>query len=401
MAGARGERLTASRAIVLRTPLLPLAEFSRWADGGADLAALRAHLRALVEQPAIRDALFVASPDLDDSLPLWLEQPDSPRGQKVERTLVRYLSRMAVRPTPFGLFSGVSAGTLGDVTRLELAARAAYQRHTRLDNDYLFALCEALVQEPAIRAALRWRPNSSLYRSAGRLRYAQARVADRERMYHLVAVQPTEYLERTLARAAAGATRDEPAQGLCADDDEVEREEADAFVDELISSQLLVSDLTPAVTGREPIHGLLATLRGANAAPAAADVLAGAQQAIERLDVTGPGAAPDVYRDIATGLGALPAKVELSRLFQIDMVKPTAAATIGPDAIDAIARAIETLRQIAPPAEQGPLERFRAAFTNRYEGREGVDGAIRGGIAAAGRPRVPLRRSAGAPVPRA
>ncbi|NJL58225.1 hypothetical protein HC928_26250, partial [bacterium] len=48
--------------------------------------------------------------------------------------------------------------------------RAGYERHTRLDMDYLFALCEELGRDPRIREGLLFRPNSSLYRAAGRLR---------------------------------------------------------------------------------------------------------------------------------------------------------------------------------------------------------------------------------------
>src|SRR5688500_20156165 len=66
---------------VLRTPLLPFDEYARWAalranleshgapeDQAAalerDYAVLRDHLRALFDRPTLRDALFVASPEL-------------------------------------------------------------------------------------------------------------------------------------------------------------------------------------------------------------------------------------------------------------------------------------------------------------------------------------------------
>jgi hypothetical protein len=115
---------------------------------------------------------------------------------------------MASRPTPFGLFAGCSVGTLGAVTRLTVEARSSYQRHTRLDGDYLAALSEALARDPAVRRAVTWRPNSSLYRSAGRIRYAESRLQGKVRSYHLVAVEQTDFLEATLARAGEGASLD-------------------------------------------------------------------------------------------------------------------------------------------------------------------------------------------------
>ena len=77
-------------------------------------------------------------------------------GQKLERSLVKYFARMAGRATPFGLCAGCSVGTLGEETRLELPPRHEYQRHTRLDMDYLVALTEVLDRDPELRRTLTW-----------------------------------------------------------------------------------------------------------------------------------------------------------------------------------------------------------------------------------------------------
>ena len=157
-----------------------------------------------------------------DTVPHWLATPDDAAGQATERALVRYLSRLASRCTPFGLFAGVTAGRLATpgeaaATALTLRGRAAYRRNTRVDNDYLFAACADLAATPAIRAELTYRPNSGMYRTAGRLRYAEARIDGEARSYHLVAVEPSTYLEAVLARAADGATLPTLVEVLCAD----------------------------------------------------------------------------------------------------------------------------------------------------------------------------------------
>ena len=289
-----------------RTPLLSFDELAAWSEGLAAAAAaaapeqsasalesalasdrerLRARLRAALERPEIAEAVFLASPSLTDALALWRADPGSRKGRRAEAAVVRYLQRMASRPTPFGLFSGcslgpVEAGEAGESgpaagTRLAVAPRASYQRHTRLDMDYLFALCEDLGRDPALHRALLYRPSSSLYRAAGRLRYAEARLDGKARLYFLSALEPTPYLEATLARAAGGARLADLAAALVADDPdgEVTLEDAEQYVDELVSSQVLVSDLTPDVTGPEAVHGLeerLAALPSPGAPAAAA-----------------------------------------------------------------------------------------------------------------------------------
>ncbi len=371
--------LVASGFFAFRTPLLPAEELDTFgrglaAPGAADLPAalaedrslLRARLRAALLLPEVREAIFVASPSLEESLVHWLRDPESERGQKVERSLVRYYARMAGRPTPFGLFAGCSIGAIGPETRLALAPRAEYRRHTRLDMDYVSQLAAALGADAEVRARVRYRPNSSLYRASGKWRYAEGRMDGRARSYHLVAVEPTDYLDATLARARGGARAGELAAALV--DADVTAEDAAAYVNELVDSQLLVPELEPGVTGPEPIHGLIDTL--ASAAPAAAATLAAARDALAALDAGGVGAEPQRYRDIARGLEALPAPVELPRLFQVDMVKPAPGATLGQAVVDEIARAVEALHRMAGPGGHDGLRRFREAFERRYETRE-------------------------------
>ena len=379
--------ITPSGFFALRTPLLPFQEFVRWSEGlvapeasragnpdlalEQDRAQLRDKLRQIIARPEVREALFVASPSLDESLELWIRDPQGERGQKVERTLVRYFTRMSTRPTPFGLFAGCSVGVVGDRTRLSIDARANYQRHTRLDMDYLTALTATLSQDRALRDALLFRPNSSLYRAAGRLRYVESRLDGKSRSYHLAAVEPTDYLFATLARASNGALLSDLARGLCEADPEVSQEEAAEYLAALVDNQVLVSDFGLAVTGPEPVHRLITQIREVPPIAGVAQSLDQAQRAIAQLDGQGLGSSPEVYRGIARTLEALPAKVELPRLFQVDLHKPSPTATLGTDILEQIIDAVGLLHRIAPKRPAGgALDRFRDAFRQRYETRE-------------------------------
>src|SRR5262249_22740810 len=148
---------------------------------------------------------------------------------------------------------------------------------------------------------------------------AAARLDGKDRKYHLVSVEPTPYLDATLARAAQGARLAELAAPLV--DPEISIEEARGFVEELVAAQLLVPDLGVHITGPEPIDGLLAQLRAAgidDPIPA----LDAARAAIAEIDAAGVGNPPARYTAIASSLEPLGAKVDLSLLFQVDMIKP-------------------------------------------------------------------------------
>ncbi len=217
-----GQQFTPSGFFVLRTPLLPFEEMAAWSAGleavgslgdprglqealERDRALLRDRLLALVARPEVREAIFVASPSLDETLDVWQKEPDSKRGRKLEPAVVSYVSRAATRATPFGLFAGCTTGTIDAQTRLHLQVRERYQPHSRLDMDYLWALAEAVERHPRLRRALTYEPNSSLYEVAGRLHLAEARLTATGRSYHLVAVDKSPYLTAALERAKGGA----------------------------------------------------------------------------------------------------------------------------------------------------------------------------------------------------
>lgn len=385
---SRSPKLGPAEFFVLRTPLLPFDVLLEWAEGlGAveaagcperlaeavarDRAVLRERLRRLVSRPEVREAVFVASPELEESLELWLCDPDGERGEKVEPALVRYLERMAGRATPFGLFAGCAVGTAGERTVLETAPRTRRGRHTRLDMDYLCGLAEALAADPELRASLRWFPSTGIYRAAGRLRYVESRLENGVRSHHLVAVDHTPYLEVALERARGGARPAEVAEALTAYDPEVCPEEAAVFVGELIDSQLLVSELEPPVTGEEALDAVLARLRAHPGGAEAVARLEEVREMLRRLDAEPPAPdAPRRYREVAEVLAALPAKVELPRLLQVDMTRPGEGATLGTAVLAEIRRGVELLHRTAPPPRDDRLSAFRAAFQARYEGRE-------------------------------
>src|ERR1043165_8459252 len=89
-----GRQFSPSGFFVLRTPLLPFEDMAAWSEGleaadsfgdperleaalERDRERLRDRLRALIARPEVREAIFVASPSVDESLDVWLKEPGS------------------------------------------------------------------------------------------------------------------------------------------------------------------------------------------------------------------------------------------------------------------------------------------------------------------------------------
>jgi thiopeptide-type bacteriocin biosynthesis protein len=382
--GVKTPQFAPSGFFVLRTPLLPFEEILAWAQGleavdalgdregldqtlDKDRTRLRDYLRTVVTRPELRDAVFVASPSVEEALEVWQKEPQSKRGRRLESALVAYFSRAAGRATPFGLFAGCTTGTIGARTRLRLQARQRYHRHSRLDMDYLWALARAVERDPVLRAGLTYQPNSSIYEAAGRLHFTEARWTGGRRSYHLIAVDKNPYLTATLERAHGGATLGQLADPLV--DDEITLPDAEEFVADLVDSQILMSDVRPGVTGEEPVRDVVRVLAAHPETAPLAGRLDDARNALETIDTEGVGASPDRYREIASVLGELPAQPE-SHLVQVDLVKPAEEATLGREVVHEISRGVRILHRLAPPQPPHSLSRFCQEFRRRYETRE-------------------------------
>lgn len=351
--------LRPSGFFVLRTPLLPLAEFRRWTDSDDK----EERLRQIGLRPEVQEALFLASPSLLDAL----VEPGGERARKAMPSVVSYFARMCSRATPFGLFAGCGVGRLGSTTRLEVPGPGELRRHTRLDMGYITELASEIERRSEVRHFVRWRPNTSIYSAGGRLRYVEARMAGRLRSYHLVAVDESAALRATLEHATDGATTADLAQRLAL---EVSPTEAEDFIAELVDAQLLVSDLQPSLTGNEALSPLIATLSEHSESSAVARSLEQVRDALTAIDDAGLGRPAGDYHRVRALLEPLTVPTELSRLFQVDVMKPAAGASLGPRPLAALSLAIEVLHRLAPAARRDDLlARFCHRFTERYQDR--------------------------------
>ncbi len=384
---------TDSGFFLLRSPLLPVEEFTAWSDGlktpilvetKADLASieqawrddvqlLRSRLRQLIDRPEIVHAIFIASPSLESGLEHWRRDPDSKKGLQAERAFVRYLIRMVCRPTPFGLFSACSLGSVatdesGEGTAFRLRSRQQYVPSTRLDFDYLFAVTRTLRANPAVAQELRYWPNSTLYCLGDAWHYIESRVRGNDRSYHVVRLDDDGYLSAVLARAQEGATLEELREHieLLPDGTEFSLEEITSFLKELVDSEVLVPSLSPLLTGEQALDDIIAQLLSLPSGAEFGSTLASVRDQLAEIDELGLGVDSGQFRKIAEQLKSL-AQPDLARLFQTDLVKPFEVGRISRPLADEIMKGIELLRRVGRSSEPEELRQFRDAFSLRYE----------------------------------
>ncbi|WP_268225446.1 lantibiotic dehydratase family protein [Sinomicrobium oceani] len=351
---------------VLRTPLFPL-EFYKDLTGGDRIPEEK--LKALFKDTLIREAVFLASPPLYEELTRWEAGTvtDKKKTDKLRYALLKYLSRMSSRCTPFGLFAGCSIGVLGAQTEIQLGGAQKNRRHTRLDMNYLVALSQDLVKNGNIRKQLLFYPNTSIYPAGDQLRYIEYKYVNSKRHHHIVAVDNSEYLTGVLEKAGRGALLEDLANSLV--DEEITYEEAEGFVEELVESQLLTSELEPSVSGPEFLEQIKKVLRKLEGTVPLLQILDDIDIRLAELD-NHIGNAPGKYLELSEYLKQLGTGFELKYLFQTDMILNTEKNTLDTAVVETLKKGITFLNKITLPPKSTLLDQFKKALYERFEERE-------------------------------
>lgn len=347
---------------IFRTPQLPIQK------NGISVS----DLFNLSKQAFFKEAIYIASPVLHDELLKWHndELKDTKEIEKLVVSLYKYYTRMQSRCTPYGLFAACASGKWAGQNELILEDKV--KRHTRLDMNYLCALAQKLNTHTVLLPLLRFYPNNSIYAFGETLRYVEYTYVKNKRVHQINSVENSEYLQIILEYAKNGVSINELASIII--DDEISEEEAENFVRELIQSQLLVSELEPAVTGDEFIFQIINSLKliNKNSNPeidSSTQVLISTQEQIAVIDKQ-LGNNVEAYRNIYQNLKTLETPIEENQLFQTDLYKTSASASLNKSIQIKLSEAVEFLNKFSISSENSNLKKFKENFYNQYENSE-------------------------------
>jgi thiopeptide-type bacteriocin biosynthesis protein len=369
--------LIAGSFFVVRTPSLPWSTVtSLLADPRAPASnTLIERILSVAEDPFVAEAIYLASPSLHRRVQGLRAgaATGNALGNDVAFAFFRYLQRMSFRATPFGLFSGVSLGTVRDgPSEVQLSSLSENRRHARVDMSLLLSVLEPLASWPGESTAWEgqrtYRANPSLYKWADTWRYAEMRTVRGEVGYDLSALRDVSAISLVIEAASNGAVIDSLRDALV-EREGVEREEAQVFLRELVAAQVLLPALQPCITGESATRSAIRQLRSwpGEAAAAAAEGLRRADQAL--ADVRSPrhAVAPDVYETMVAELeAATGVEAEPGRAIQMDLERPAVVANLHPRVVAEIAAGAELLRVVDRRFPSG-LTEFLARFEQRYE----------------------------------
>ena len=351
---------------ILRVPLLSFTSYQKFTSE-KEISDL--DFKKICKDPIIKEALFLASPELLKEIDRWLnkEIKDEKKIEKIKFSILKYFSRMTSRPTPFGLFAGCSVGNFGNETNIKLKQYDKNKRRTKLDMNYLVALSQDLIKNKKIRKQLMFFPNSSIYEVGGQIRYVEYKYFNTKRHHQSVGVDNTHYLDLILSEAKNGRYLEDLSSLLV--NDIISIEEASGFIDELVSSQILVSELEPSVSGPEFLDQILLVLNKLKNVEDILELLVKVEQNLKTIDKK-IGNNPKDYYQIIEILEKLETEFQPKFMFQTDMTINNNKNTINKKLITDLEKGLILFNKITLPTKNNLLAQFKDAFYERFENRE-------------------------------
>ncbi|MBV8253974.1 MAG: lantibiotic dehydratase [Chitinophaga sp.] len=351
---------------LLRLPLLPYNTIKSLHTGSnRDVVSLTATIKSLYQQPALQEAIYLASPELHHALMDWLNGANDKRPIKEHKlvlTLYKYLLRMCARSTPYGLFAGCAAGSITDNATAISVTEDTYHKKARLDIQCLSAIADELMRDEEIANMLTFLPNSSIYRAGNTYRYYEYQIKENKRHYFLSSFSHNIYLEKILSIARNGATIQQLTAVLM--DLSITADEAKSFISMLMENQILVSAFHPTLSGPDYLSTLVSKLNERDVKSPLRQLLSEAHRHLVAYENNGKS-----FNVIGELLQKVCPSMLSKDLVLTDLFHATTANQLNRQVVDRITAAISQLTVLNIGAPSVELTDFKQKFQQRYENR--------------------------------
>ncbi len=341
---------------VLRTPIFPVNFFLELTK---EKNVKNNQLKEAFKDKVVKESIYLASPSLYKDIQRWINNDikNFKKIEKIKLSFFKYLTRMSTRCTPFGLFAGCSVGEFRNETRIEIKEGLNHSRYSRLDHEFLIKTTKKLTKNRDIRDKLKFYPNTSIYFLNREIRYVETDFTSIPRKHKTVSIQNNPLLIEVLKFADKGVLIIDIVNFIS--NDEISHVDAKEFVNDLINSQILISELEPNILGIEYFDRVLNILKRIKHSN---DELNTLEKKIKKLDKS-IGNDIDKYLEIFEHNSK---EINGQNIIKTDLFIKTDTNTIDKRVVKDIKRGLDFLNKISLDKERQTNKAFINTFNERY-----------------------------------
>jgi thiopeptide-type bacteriocin biosynthesis protein len=321
-------------------------------------------IRAFTKDELFMQALWLSSKDLYEAVLHIDHIADLKKREKLEITLTKFINRSATGTNPLGLFAGCAPVTWGDNTNLRLGV--GYQ-HVRLNVAAAVNISRKFLNDGVMRALLNYRVNKTLYTLNGAYRKIDYHHLNCGK-YEASSVKVSHDLQ-VVIRFCKDARSYNSISSFITQTLGKTQEDAIGFLNQLIESQVLWSELEPFIDGQEYLDQAICIFtRLAHQSAEAQNHLSKLNAVKQVLNSTDSVIIKN--NKVAMILKDLSGDTSQGTLLQVDYFRQEASATLDKAYADKLLDAIDMLNRITPGRKSENLKTFIKRFRDRYHEQE-------------------------------
>ena len=231
---------------MIRTPTFQANKYFNFFDSNMDLNNLKDRLFEICSNPDFREAILVSSRTLYNTLIDFCNGKEIKKFDYFVQSIYKYLIRMSIRPTPFGLFSGVDFGEYTDEETSFVYKDDKFEKFARPDLEWIISIVKNL--EDNYFSYLTFKINDGIFIKGTRALLIHSTLKEDNNRIGEISVRATKPFMRTYELAKDCIEYGKLKQILLEEYPNADKETIEGFLKQLIEKEYLISNLRPPLT---------------------------------------------------------------------------------------------------------------------------------------------------------
>lgn len=339
-------RYESSNFYMLRNPSFPIECYQNSIQDTNDLK--------------MKESILVASKSLYESLDN-IENISN----KTRTSYIKYQIRSTTRPTPFGLFSGVSLGTFGDRTDITLKDVSYHKKRIRVDMEWLRELIKNIQNDENVIPFLWIKFNEQSYEKGDRLFNSYMALNGEHGKNDICSsVRYTNPVKSVQSICAEYRKFNYVAEIIMKENLNTDQKKVEKFLIDLIKSEILLTNLRPPLINTDPFLYLLNILKEIDSAQKYVSQMKEIREKIERYNNTKLGDGIDIYINMVSIMKKL---AESNHYLQVDFNINAVENTLSNKIAKQAEKVAGVLTRLAPNSyEASELSSYKTDFVEAY-----------------------------------
>lgn len=321
----------------------------------------------IIDSYEFREALYFSTPALYEQL--------VNRGKgvlnfedelNVKLSLLKYLSRMSVRCTPFATFAACSVGRISN--RTNIVIETSLERHFRLDMLYLCTLSQYLQCNKELLKQLHCKLNSTVYVVGKRIRYINYVYSINNKSYRIEELAASSIL-RFIIRKTKRRILFKDLVDLIRTEFDVSIVDVEDYLLNLLSNHILICEIEPLVLGPDYFRFLIECIKDKNCYESIEKLL----QIQNHLNCLNSFKEADkilICEDLKCCIKDVGIPYNKKYLLQLDSIRHTTDAVVSNIVISQLQECLKFLNRLMPYGDSRNLMNFKKKFRDRYQEQE-------------------------------